>query len=86
MLSYYQALGDWADGRRQLMQQPFAFWRERIVNTLSEPHPDLLQQATRMEITRYGHAMAIPRPGDQRILSEITLKFNAEEREQLIYS
>lgn len=66
------------------MQQPFAFWRDRIVNTLSEPHPDLLQHATRMEVTRYGHAMAIPRPGDQRILSEITLKFNAGKRKMLL--
>lgn len=84
VLSYYQALGDWADGRRQLMQQPFAFWRERIVNTLSEPHPDLLRHATRMEITRYGHAMAIPRPGDQRILSEIAVKFSASKRNLLL--
>lgn len=84
VLSYYQALGDWADGRKQLMQQPFAFWRNRIVNTLSEPHPDLLQHATRMEITRYGHAMAIPRPGDQQLLSEITLKSNTSKRKQLL--
>ena len=84
VLSYYQALGDWADGRKQLMAQPFAFWRDRIVNTLSEPHADLLQRATRMEITRYGHAMAIPRPGDQKILSEIALKANINKRKQLL--
>ena len=84
VLSYYQALGDWADGRKQLMQQPFAFWRNRIVNTLSEPHPDLLQHAIRMEITRYGHAMAIPRPGDQQLLSEIALKSNTSKRKQLL--
>lgn len=83
VLSYYQALGDWTDGRRQLLEQPFAFWRDRIVKTLSEPHPDLLRRATRMEISRYGHAMAIPRPGDQKILSEIGLKFNQGERKQL---
>ena len=84
VLSYYQALGDWADGRKQLMAQPFAFWRDRIVNTLSEPHADLLLRATRMEITRYGHAMAIPRPGDQKILSEIALKANIDKRKQLL--
>ena len=27
------------------------------------PHPDLARLATRIEITRYGHAMAIPTPG-----------------------
>ncbi|WP_255576301.1 NAD(P)-binding protein [Comamonas sp. Y33R10-2] len=76
VLSYYQALGDWPDGRKQLMEQSFGFWRDRIVHSLSEAHADLLQRATWMEITRYGHAMAIPRPGDQRILSEISLKSN----------
>lgn len=84
VLSYYQALGDWGDGRRQLLEQPFAFWRDRIVKTLSEPHPDLLRRATRMEISRYGHAMAIPRPGDQKILSEIGLKFSQGKRKQLL--
>ncbi|MBO1996945.1 hypothetical protein J4714_13970 [Staphylococcus epidermidis] len=83
VLSYYQALGDWGDGRRYLLEQPFAFWRDRIVKTLSEPHPDLLRRATRMEISRYGHAMAIPRPGDQKVLSEIGLKFNQVKRKQL---
>lgn len=29
----------------------------------SVPHPDLPALATRIEITRYGHAMSIPRPG-----------------------
>ena len=60
------------------------FWRERIVGTLSGPHPDLLLRATRMEITRYGHAMPIPRVGDQRILSEIALKSNTGKRSALL--
>ncbi|MEX8193435.1 FAD-dependent oxidoreductase [Comamonas guangdongensis] len=84
VLSYYQALGDWADGRRQLLQQPFAFWRERIVRSLSLPHPDLLARATRMEITRYGHAMAIPRPGDQAVLSQIALQASPGRRKLLL--
>ena len=84
VLSYYQALGDWEQGRQQLLQQPFEFWRERIVGTLSGPHPDLLLRATRMEITRYGHAMPIPRVGDQRVLSEIALKSNTGKRSALL--
>ncbi|MEG0149444.1 MAG: NAD(P)-binding protein [Comamonas sp.] len=83
VLSYYQALGDWADGSQQLLSQPFEFWRNRIVQSLSEPHPDLLLRATRMEITRYGHAMAIPRPGDQQILSQIALQSNQDKRKKL---
>ena len=74
VLSYYQALGDWPDGRAQLLGQPFGFWRDRIVGSLLVPHPDLLHKATRMEITRYGHAMAIPRPGDQQLLSQVALQ------------
>lgn len=83
VLSYYQALGDWPDGRAQLQQQPFAFWRARIVESLQAPHRDLLDKATRMEITRYGHAMAIPRPGDQQVLSQIALQGNQHARKQL---
>ena len=81
-LTYYQALGGWRDGREQLLQQPFEFWRERIVNSLSQPHPDLLLRATRMDITRYGHAMAIPRPGDQQLLSAIALGSSASKPSQ----
>lgn len=82
VLSYYQALGDVPQGRAQLLEQPFAHWRERIVASLSGPHPDLLQRATRMEITRYGHAMAIPRPGDQQFLSEIAMQRNLQAHKQ----
>ena len=83
VLSYYQALGDWEQGRAQLLKQPFAFWRDRIVGSLSGPHSDLLLRATRMEITRYGHAMPVPRMGDQGILSEIALQSNNDKRSVL---
>jgi monoamine oxidase len=54
--------------RKQLMQTPWSQWRDRIVAELSVPHPDLPAKATRMDITRYGHAMAIPVPAaDGRI-------------------
>ena len=33
---------------------------------LALPHPDIAQRATRIEITRYGHAMAVPVPGTLR--------------------
>mgnify|MGYP002348703045 CR=1 FL=1 len=83
VLTYYQALGDQPDGRAQLQQQPFAHWRDRIVGSLRDAHPDLLRQATRMDITRYGHAMAIPRPGDQQFLSEIAIQRNLHAHKQL---
>jgi len=32
------------------------------VAELSAAHPDLAEKTTRMDITRYGHAMAVPVP------------------------
>jgi len=62
VLTCYHALGDWQDGRQQLLQRPWSHWRDAILAELSQPHPDLRSRATRLEITRYGHAMAIPVP------------------------
>ncbi|MBP6559465.1 MAG: hypothetical protein KA212_04130, partial [Burkholderiaceae bacterium] len=47
---------------------------------LSVPHPDLPERATRMDITRYGHAMAVPQPGN---LSQIMLQRTGDGRKQL---
>ncbi|GKT23578.1 FAD-dependent oxidoreductase [Acidovorax sp. SUPP3334] len=71
VLTYYQALGDVADGRQQLAEKPWAQWRDAILTGLAAPHPDLAQRAKRMEITRYGHAMSVPVPGTQAFLSKI---------------
>ncbi|MDP2370976.1 NAD(P)-binding protein [Rhodoferax sp.] len=62
VLTYYRALGDERDGRRQLLERPWASWRDEILTELSLAHPDLRGKTTRMDITRYGHAMAIPVP------------------------
>ncbi|BEP38134.1 NAD(P)/FAD-dependent oxidoreductase [Variovorax sp. V59] len=67
VLSWYRPLGpsrhDGADGRRLLLDRPWTSWRDELLAELSVPHPDLPSLATRIEITRYGHAMSIPRPG-----------------------
>jgi hypothetical protein len=44
------------------MDTPWAAWRDTIVAELSQAHPDLAGKTTRIDITRYGHAMAIPVP------------------------
>jgi predicted NAD/FAD-dependent oxidoreductase len=62
VLSYYRAFGDVPDGRRQLLEKPWAVWRDEILAELAPAHPDLPAKATRIDITRYGHAMAIPLP------------------------
>lgn len=67
VLSWYRPLGpsayDGPDGRRQLLDRPWSAWRDELLAELSVPHPDLAGRATRIEITRYGHAMAVPAPG-----------------------
>lgn len=73
VLTYYQALGDLQDGRQQLATQPWQHWADAALAALSVPHPDLRERATRVDITRYGHAMAIPTPGVLEYLSKIGL-------------
>jgi hypothetical protein len=61
VLSYYMAPGEAA--RRDVLQQPWTHWRDRIVTELSLPHRDLANKLTQVEVARYGHAMPIPVPG-----------------------
>jgi monoamine oxidase len=67
VLTWYRPLGpsafDGADGRRQLLERPWSAWRDELLGELSAPHPDFAERATRIDITRYGHAMAMPAPG-----------------------
>ncbi|MEJ8845290.1 NAD(P)-binding protein [Variovorax rhizosphaerae] len=72
VLSWYRPLGpssyDTSDGRRLLLDRPWTAWRDELVAELSAPHADLRAKATRIDITRYGHAMAMPMPG---LLSQV---------------
>ncbi len=80
VLTYYRALGDLPDGRRQLLEKPWASWRAEIVAELSLAHPDLAGKTSRIDITRYGHAMALPRPGT---LGQIGLQPPSNKRSSL---
>ena len=62
VLSYYRALGDLPEGRRLLLQKSWATWRDDILAELSVAHPDLAAKTSRIDISRYGHAMAMPAP------------------------
>ncbi len=84
VLSYYQALGDVPQGREQLATRPWEHWAQAALATLAVPHPDLARRATRVDITRYGHAMAIPTPGLLGVLSKIGLQRPAGKRKQLL--
>jgi hypothetical protein len=61
VLTWYGAPGESARG--DVLLQPWTHWRDRIVRELSVPHPELPRLLTRVEVARYGHAMAIPVPG-----------------------
>jgi hypothetical protein len=64
VLSYYRSFGnDPRGGRQALLDGSWESWSEAIVAELSAPHPDLRAKIRRIEIMRYGHAMAIPLPG-----------------------
>lgn len=63
VLSYYQALGDQPGARAELAAQPWTHWAEAALAALAVPHPDARERVTRVEVTRYGHAMAVPQPG-----------------------
>ena len=71
VLTWYLALGDEPQGRQQLLQQPWTHWRDRVLADLAAPHPDLRHKVTRIALTRYGHAMAIPLPGTLRQLNPL---------------
>ncbi|MFN3437457.1 MAG: FAD-dependent oxidoreductase [Acidovorax sp.] len=83
VLTYYQALGDVPDARQQLATAPWQQWADAALAALAVPHPDLRQRATRVDITRYGHAMSIPVPGIQQFLSKIGLQRLSGKRKQL---
>ena len=84
VLTHYRALGaapaQLAQKRRDLMARPWEAWRDEILAELAQAHPDLGAKATRMDIVRYGHAMAIPVPVVQ---SKIGPQGAKDRREQL---
>ena len=67
---------------RQLLAQPWSHWRDTLLAELATAHPDLAAKATRLELTRYGHAMAIPIPSNS---GQIGLWPLQNMRKQLLY-
>ncbi len=50
-------------GRETLRDTPREVWAEQILAELEQPHPDIRQLTTRLDVFRNGHAMARPVPG-----------------------
>lgn len=68
VLTAYWALGHGeratlARRRRALIDEPWRNWSRRVVDDLARAHPDLPTKTARVDLMRYGHAMAIPAPG-----------------------
>ncbi len=63
VLTWYRALGDGPGVRAQLLAQAWPALRDEALDELSVPHPDLRAKTLRVDVARYGHAMAIPAPG-----------------------
>jgi predicted NAD/FAD-dependent oxidoreductase len=60
VLTYYRALGTGATARRSLLAKPWAQHKEETLAELALPHPDIFERAVHVNVTRYGHAMAVP--------------------------
>ncbi len=52
-----------APARTWLQQQPWSAWRDFIVADLRRAHPDIEECVERIDVMRWGHAMARPVPG-----------------------
>ncbi|MDE2611920.1 MAG: FAD-dependent oxidoreductase [Burkholderiales bacterium] len=64
VLTAYHALP--AAARAPLLAADWRPWAERVLADLAPAHPDLRRRVRRIDLMRWGHAMAIPRPGMQR--------------------
>lgn len=51
------------EARRWLEQRPWADWRDEILADLRRAHPDIAECVSRVDVWRWGHAMARPVPG-----------------------
>ncbi len=51
------------EGRRWMQARPWSEWRDQIVADLSRAHPDIANCVSRIDVMRWGHAMARPTPG-----------------------
>lgn len=65
VLTWYHALSreSPAEARRILMTRPIAAWQRLIADDLLAMNPDLAGAIERIDVWRWGHAMARPAPG-----------------------
>ncbi len=73
VLTCYRAVGIGAQARTSVLATPWAQQRDACLADLAVAHPDIYQRAVQVNITRYGHAMAVPTPD---FISNIALQPN----------
>jgi glycine/D-amino acid oxidase-like deaminating enzyme len=63
--TFYWSLADGAPAtnRRLLLERDWSYWKEAILHDLERVHPDIRQCVSRIDVMRFGHAMARPKPG-----------------------
>ncbi len=63
--TYYWSLADGSPSanRNLLLQKDWTYWKDAILNDLSRAHPDIRECVSRIDVMRFGHAMARPTPG-----------------------
>ncbi len=62
VLTYYKAEGAGKAPRQSLLNASWAQLRDQALADLSAAHPDITRLAQHIDISRYGHAMAVPTP------------------------
>jgi predicted NAD/FAD-binding protein len=65
VLTHYAALGTSLEARKTLLTTPWGASKEQLLQALSAVHGDLARKVQQINITRYGHAMAVPVPRSQ---------------------
>jgi len=62
--TFYWALaeGPAASNRRLLLEKDWTYWKEAILHDLEWVHPDIRTCVSRVDVMRFGHAMARPVP------------------------
>ena len=68
VLTAYWALGGDTPGellrqRQRLLGEPWSVWANAVLQQLAPAHPEIAAHIKRIDLMRYGHAMAIPSPG-----------------------
>ena len=63
--TWYHAVVDRSanDGRIMLHDQPWSAWRDYILDDLARAHTNIRDVVSRIDVKRWGHAMARPVPG-----------------------